>query len=131
MLKSKLRTTGFRFVAVFGVLVSTMSIADLHCRDSGHETHAHAVLSVDDSDLDLSRQSELFMLYQRLQDAAMHLCHPDDEHRVLPVFGLADRGDCYSEMLGTALAAYDNLSLTRIHEQVLEPPIFIGLDDAG
>jgi hypothetical protein len=30
-----------------------------------------------------------------------------------------------------ALAAYDNLSLVNIHQRILEPPIYVGLDDDG
>ena len=116
-------------LAVAGVLVSTISIAGLHCPHGSHTMLPHAELAVEDSDLDLSVPSQVFTLYQRLQDAAMHSCYPSEDRKVLPIFGLADRSDCYSEMLSLALAAYDNLSLSRIHERILEPPIFIGLDD--
>ena len=125
-MKISRRKNALWIVAILGVLVSTISIADLHCHN-----RSNPFMSVDDSDLDLSLPSELHTLYQRLQDAAMHMCHPDGDRKVLPVFGLADRDDCYSRMLNTALAAYDNLSLVGIHERKLEPPIFIGFDDDG
>ena len=120
-----------RVVAAASVLVSTISIADLHCRSNSHSIFSHAGLVVEDADLDLSMPGELFTLYQRLQDAAMHVCYPDGDGKVLPIFGLANRGDCYSDMLNVALAAYDNHSLSNIHKRILEPPIYVGLDDDG
>jgi UrcA family protein len=120
-----------RIVAATSVLVSTISIADLHCPGNSHSIVSQAGLVVEDADLDLSIPGELFTLYQRLQDAAMHVCYPGGDGKVLPVFGLADRGDCYSDRLNMALAAYDNLSLVNIHQRILEPPIYVGLDDDG
>ena len=69
---SKRRTwrNSLRVLAAAGVLVSTMSIAALHCPQQSGSMRARAALAVDDSDLDLSMPSELFTLYQRLQDAA-------------------------------------------------------------
>lgn len=120
-----------RVVAATSVLVSTVSIAERHCRESSHSDFSHAGLVIEDGDLDLSMPSELFTLYQRLQEAAMHVCYPNGAGKVLPVFGLADRGDCYSDTLNMALTAYDNLPLISIHQRVLEPPIYVGLDDDG
>jgi UrcA family protein len=124
MKKSNRRRTALRVAVIVGVFVSTLSIADLHCRND-----SQALLSVDDSDLDLSLPPELYTLYQRLQDAAMQVCHPNGDRKVLPVFGLADRDDCYSRILKKAVETYDNLSLVSIHERVLEPPIYLGFDD--
>lgn len=110
-------------IALLAIMASAIAIAELPCGGGGMTN-----IAVDDADLDLSEYSELFTLYQRLQNAAMQACHPDGQRKVLPIYGLADRGDCYSDTLKSALIAYGSSALDNIHDDILHPPILVGFD---
>jgi UrcA family protein len=103
-------------IAAAAIAVSVMATAALFPATS---------IQVDVSDLDLSSRSGVLTLYNRLQDATMQFCDPSGRTKVLPYYGRPDSGDCFSDMLYTTLAKFENSALLEIHDDLRLEPIII------
>ena len=104
-------------LAVAASVASVIAMAQLPTAD---------ILTMNDTDMDLSNRSSAVSFYRRLQDAAMLRCDPSGASRVLPYSNRPDSGDCYSDTLQAALSNYNLRILSDIHDQLRRDPVIVG-----
>lgn len=99
-----------RFVAAFGVAALSFGAASAHASDQGEANVAKAV--VDYTDLDLSKQKDVRVLYARLQRASEQVCGDYKDLRNLTMKRAYDA--CYQRSLSRAVDAVNHSAVTAM-----------------
>jgi len=85
-----------------------------------HQGPAANKIVVDYSDLDLTNQSGLKVLYARLQYAAERACGSVPESRSLQAHATFDK--CYDQALNNAVVDVNDATLTAMHNRATRRP---------